>query len=507
MDTSDTRTAVIVAGMGPVGAVLAALLGSRGVPTVVVEPQEQPYPRPRAAVLDIEAIRALAVLPGLPPLDQWATPLARNGAVGPDHRPLFMIEHTALAYGLPQIVRLDQPALETALRAAATATGYVQILAGRRVRDVERHGDRVTALLDDGRRVTAQWLVGCDGTGSTVRAAAGIGFPGETFAEPWLVVDAVVRAGADTTPGVGGAVDGGVSIAYVLDPARPHVAMSQRERWRWEWMLLPGEEPPAMVAAESVRSLVGDWVKPTDVDIERAAVYTFYARMADRWRAGRVLLAGDAAHAMPPFAGLGLGMGIRDAVALAWRLAEAVGEAGDPRLLDGYESERRPDVERSTALALRIGRLVQTRNRTTMRLSRGLLRALAAVPGLTSRLGARPMPARRLDRAVAGPLPDAGRVLPNPWVSVGGGPPVRLDEVIGYRWAYLGHGCDPRTVATGIPPGAVLLALHHPDPAPGCLAIDDLDGLLAGRPGSVTVARPDRFLRGTLHERTGPSPA
>ena len=491
MDTSDpTSTTVIVAGMGPVGAVLAALLGSRGVPTVVIEPQDQPYPKPRAAVLDIEAIRALAAVPGLPPLEAWATPLARNGAVGPDHRPLFMIEHTARAYGYPQIVRLDQPALETALRVAATATGCVQILAGRSVRGVEQDGDQVTALLDDGQRVTGQWLVGCDGAGSTVRDAAGIGFPGETFAQPWLVVDAAVRAGADTSPGVGGATDGGAGIAFVLDPARPAVVMSQRDRWRWEWMLLPGEDPQAMVAADAVRLLISDWVKPADLDIERSTVFTFYARMADRWRAGRVLLAGDAAHAMPPFAGLGLSMGIRDAFALAWRLAEGV--------VDTYEAERRPDIERSTALALRIGRLVQTRNRTTMRLSRGVLRTLAALPGLRSRLGREPAPARRLPRAVAGPLKDAGRVLPNPRVSVEGGPPVRLDEVIGYRWAYIGHNCDPRAVATEIPPGAVLLALHHPDPAPGCRPMTDLDGLLAGPPGSVTVARPDRFLRGTL---------
>jgi 3-(3-hydroxy-phenyl)propionate hydroxylase len=499
VDNSDvTRTAVVVAGMGPVGALLAALLGSRGVPTVVVEPQDQPYPRPRAAVLEIEAIRALAVLPGMPPIEAWATPLARNGVVDRDHRPLFMLEQTARAHGHPQIVRIDQPALEAALRSAAVQTGCVQILAGRSVRGVEQHDDRVTALLDDGRRVTAQWLVGCDGRTSTVRTAAGIDFPGETYEQPWLVVDAAVRAGADTGPGVGGAVDGGASIAFVLDPARPYVAMSQRDRWRWEWMLLPGEDPQAMVADESVRSLIGDWVKPTDVDVERAAVFTFYARMADRWRAGRVLLAGDAAHVMPPFAGLGLGMGMRDVLALAWRLADVVDGDGDPGLLDGYERERRPDVETSTALARRIGRLVQTRSRATMGLSRGLLRTLGALPGLSARLGSKPLPARRLTRGVAGTLPDAGHVLPNPRVSVQGGPPVRLDEVLGYRWACLGHGCDPRTVATGIPRDAVLLAVGHPDAAPGCLPIDDLDGLLKGRPGSVTVARPDRFLHGTL---------
>ncbi|GIE34943.1 3-(3-hydroxyphenyl)propionate hydroxylase [Actinoplanes italicus] len=480
---NDERATVIVAGMGPVGALLAALLGGRGVATVVVEPQHRPYPKPRAAVLDAEAIRALSLVPGLPPAEAWATPVDRNGVMDARHRPLFMTEQTARVFGHPQIARLDQPALEAGLRAAATGTGNVRILAGRSVTAVEQDDDGITAVLDDGGRVTGRWLVGCDGLGSTVRTAAGIGFPGDTYPQPWLVVDASNREPADIAS----------SVAFVLDPARPCVAMSQRDRRRWEWMLLPGEDPDRMAADETVRSLVGAWVDPGGLDIDRAAVFTFHARTAERWRAGRVLLAGDAAHVMPPFAGAGLGMGIRDAAALAWRLADVAGGA-DPVLLDGYERERRPDVEAMTTLASRMGRIVQSRSRTTVRLTRLVLRMLAPLAGL----GARPLPARRLPRSVAGRLPGAGRPLPNPRVSVGGGPPQRLDDVVGYRWAYIGHGVDPRTVTAGIPAGAVLLALDRPDPAPGCLPIADLDGLLTARPGSVTVARPDRFLQGRL---------
>ncbi|WP_203779280.1 FAD-dependent monooxygenase, partial [Actinoplanes philippinensis] len=330
-----------------------------------------------------------------------------------------------------------------------------------------RNGGGVTAVLDDGRRVTGQWLVGCDGVGSTVREAAGIGFSGTTYPQPWLVVDAR-----------GGDVEGGPSVAFVADAARPCVVMSQPGRWRWEWMLLPGEDPQAMTADERVRRLVGAWTDPDGLTIERATVFTFHARMAGRWRAGRILLAGDAAHAMPPFAGAGLGMGIRDAVSLAWRLADAIG--GDTGPLDGYEADRRPDVARTTALSLRIGRIVQSRSRTVVRLIRGLLRTVAAMPGVER----------------AGRRPPARRALPNPRVRVAGGPPTPLDQVIGYRWAYLGHGCDPREVMPAVPDDAVLLALDLPDPRPGCLPITDPDGLLSGRQGTVTVVRPDRFLQG-----------
>jgi 3-(3-hydroxy-phenyl)propionate hydroxylase len=478
---SGDRTTVIVAGMGPVGAFLAALLGSRGVPTVVVEPQDRPYPKPRAAVLDAEAVRALSLVPGLPPVAAWATPVDRNGVMDAAHRPLFMVEQTARVFGFPQVVRLDQPALEAGLRAAATGTGHVRILAGRSVTGVDQDDDGITALLDDGTRVTGQWLVGCDGLGSTVRTSAGIGFPGDTYPQPWLVVDASNREPQDVPS----------SVAFVLDPARPCVAMAQRDRRRWEWMLLPGEDPQRMAEPGTVRSLVGSWADPDALDIERAAVFTFHARTAERWRAGRLLLAGDAAHVMPPFAGAGLGMGLRDAAALAWRLADVAGGA-DPGLLDGYERERRPDVEQMTTLALRMGRIVQSRSRTTVRLTRLVLRILAPL----ARAGSRPLPARRLPRSVAGSLPGAGRALPNPLVGVDGGPPQRLDDVVGYRWAYIGHGCDPRTMITGIPDDAVVLALDHPDPEPGCPAVTDPDGLLSARPGTVTVARPDRFLVG-----------
>jgi 3-(3-hydroxy-phenyl)propionate hydroxylase len=269
------------------------------------------------------------------------------------------------------------------------------------------------------------------------------------------------------------------------------VAMSHPGRRRWEWMLLPGEDPAAMTTPAKVRELVTPWIDPGRLDVQRAAVFTFHARMADRWRAGRVLVAGDAAHAMPPFAGAGLNTGIRDAAALAWRLAGAT----RPEELDAYERERRPDVAKLTTMALRIGRVVQTRHRALSWVQRTFIRGLRTVPGLQTRLGDRPLPARRLPRRLAGGRPRAGQVLPNPLVTVDGGPPVRLDSVLGYRWAFIGHGCDPRPVAR---PGAVLLTLGLEPPPPGCLALTDPEGLLIGRRGTVTAVRPDRFLAGVF---------
>jgi 3-(3-hydroxy-phenyl)propionate hydroxylase len=496
--TTPRDATVVIAGLGPVGGLLAALLGMQGVRTLVVEPNASPYPKPRAAILDIEAIRVLAMIPGLPPLDTWGIPLGRNGVVGPDRRALVMLMHRAVAHGHPQMILLDQPVLEDGLRAALAAMPTVEIVGGRSVTDVEQTDDQVVAVLDDGSRIAAQWLVGCDGGASTVRTQAKIDFGGDTFAQPWLVVNGTTSDRDGT--GVAGTTEPIPAIAFVLDPARPAVAMSSPGRWRWEWMLLPGEDPAAMIEPDAIRPLIAPWTDPDRLTIQRAAVFTFHARMAQQWRAGRVLLAGDAAHLMPPFAGAGLGMGFRDAIALGWRLGQVARGVSDDSLLDGYERDRRPDVAMMTRLALRIGRVVQTRNRAGSLMFRSVIRALRTIPGLQKRLGDRPLPPRRLPRGVAGPLAKAGHILPNPMVRVDGGPPVRLDEVIGYRWAYIGHGCDPRTVAGTDAPDAVHLAIGG-DPGPGCHRLEDLDGLLTGRPGTVTAARPDRFLLGVLPPR------
>ena len=477
-------TEVVIAGFGPVGGILAALLGSRGVPTVVVEPNDEPFPKPRAALLDVESIRLLSSLPGMPPLEKWAAETGRNGVVGPDHKPLITLTLRVKQFGVPQAVFLDQPAMEEGLRTAIATMPSVRVLTGRSVRQVSQTAGEVTSTLDDGTVLTSTWLVGCDGVTSTVRRAAGIGFSGRTFAQPWLVVDGSTDIRGR---GVTGADDDVPEAAFVLDPARPAVAMSHPGRRRWEWMLLPGEDPARMTSPEVLHELISPWLDPARLTIHRAAVFTFHARMADRWRAGRVLLAGDAAHAMPPFAGAGLNTGIRDAIALAWRLAEA----GDPEALDAYERERRPDVAKLTTLALQVGRVVQTRRPGLSRVQRGLIRALHTVPGLQAWLGDRPLPPRRLPRTLAGGGRNAGKVLPNPLVRVDGGAPVRLDAVIGYRWAYIGHGCDPTPYAS---PGAVLLTVGLSPPPPGCLALEDPDGELTARPGTVTAVRPDKFL-------------
>jgi 3-(3-hydroxy-phenyl)propionate hydroxylase len=187
-----------------------------------------------------------------------------------------------------------------------------------------------------------------------VRKACGITFEDLGFEEPWLVVDVLVDDPSKLP----------TANLQICDPARPTTCVLMGEgRHRWEFMILPGETPEATSAPESVEHLLAPWNVADAVRIERTAVYTFRARIAQQWRKGRVLLAGDAAHQTPPFAGQGMCSGLRDAANLAWKLAAVTkGEAG-AAVLDTYQPERAPNLRATIDMAVMMGRMVCTTSR------------------------------------------------------------------------------------------------------------------------------------------------
>ncbi|CUU56388.1 3-(3-hydroxy-phenyl)propionate hydroxylase [Parafrankia irregularis] len=507
-----TTADVLVAGCGPVGAVLAAMLGERAVSVLVVDPAIGTYPRPRAAGLDEEVLRLLVRLRGMAGLLDEVHPSARATFVGPDRRLLLAAGQGPAELGVPVGAFIHQPSLERSLRAGIADLPSVDVRLGVGVSGLRESPDAVQVDLDDGSVVRARWVVGCDGASSTVRTLIGAGYEGTTFAQPWLVVDA-------RSPGP---LPMPADIAFVLDPRRPAVTMPMPGGHRWEWMLLPGEDPARMTRPETVTRLLTPWIDPGTVTIERAAVYTFHARMASRWRVGRVLLAGDAAHTMPPFAGQGLASGIRDAAALAWRLTEVVTGRRDPRTLDDYERERRPQVAAITTRAIRAGRVVQTTSPTRAALLRTTLRTAAHTPGLRQALrSGAARPRTRLPRAARTPRDGgrwAGRVLANPRVRTSAGTTGHLDDLLGLSWALLGLGVDP---GEHLPPqvrrwadrhGAAVVTVTGPGragdiraggPAGKDLVVEDLEGTvlcMRGRHGRarIAVVRPDRYLLGVF---------
>ena len=354
-DVVDCDVAII--GYGPVGATLAGLLAGRGVRTLVIDREVDIYPLPRAAHVDHEIMRIMQELGCADEMLAGMRPNPGMDFLTADHEVLLSMRSPGLtSLGWPASVFINQPLFERQLREAVSRLGATTLL-GSGVAAIDsseaamhEHADRVQLTLDDGSIVTARYVVGCDGARSFTRRTLGIGSHDLEFEEPWLVVDMLINDADSGLPEF---------ALQVCDPARPHTLVPMpAPRFRFEFMLLPGEDPVAMQTPEAVAELTAGWLPAGAATVERSAVYTFHGLITTRWRSGRVLLAGDAAHQTPPFLGQGMCSGMRDAANLAWKLDLVLrGLAGDA-LLDAYQVERESNVRAIIDLSMALGNVI-----------------------------------------------------------------------------------------------------------------------------------------------------
>jgi len=247
-------------------------------------------------------------------------------------------------------------------------------------------GVRPTDRSDaEGHTVEASFVVGADGAGSFVAEALGVRRHDLGFsARPQLVVDFEHRDPDRDLPAL-------QEVSQVLDIRRPHLAGRwSGGRWsRWEFAALAHESREDLEDEAACWQLLRAWgITPEDGRIVRRTVYEFESLLADRWRRGRVLLAGDAAHTMPPFMGQGMCSGIRDAVNLTWKLAAVLAGDADQSLLDTYESERAPHVKSMIEMSMSVGEMVLLTDPEAAARRDELLRAKGApLPPMFPRLG------------------------------------------------------------------------------------------------------------------------
>ena len=359
---------VAVVGCGPVGSIVANLLGRHGISTVVIEAGSKPYDLPRAIHLDHEIMRILqsAGLAG------EVAPHLRQPAGAMD----FGIDLSVIRQ-LQRIVRTDrtgwasdyhfyQPDLEAVLRRGVESHPCVTLLLGHCLERLHQDEDGSTLEVEGPAGPIAlrtRYVLGCDGGRSAVRRQIGVDLDDLGFEEPWVVVDALVD-GPLTMPafkGVPDDIDMQNVMFIVGDPSRPtSVIPGVGKHRRWEFMMLPGETAEDFADGARVRELMSPWINGCPFELVRSAVYRFHALVAKTWQARRVFLVGDAAHQTPPFFGQGLCHGIRDAANLVWKLKLVLDGSAGEALLDSYQMEREPQVRAVIDAAMHRGRYVCT---------------------------------------------------------------------------------------------------------------------------------------------------
>ncbi|MEP0944650.1 MAG: bifunctional 3-(3-hydroxy-phenyl)propionate/3-hydroxycinnamic acid hydroxylase [Rhizobiaceae bacterium] len=353
----DTHYDVAIVGYGPTGATLANLLGQLGVRVFVVDREDHIYDLPRAVHFDDEIMRIFQAA-GI------AEALLKQVRVNPGMR--FVDANGKLlldwprpagisAQGWNTSYRFHQPDLERILRESVSRMENVTALCGHRVSSITQGGDGVKLMVEktaggEPFKITAEYAVGCDGARSMMRSTIGTQMEDFGFREKWLVVDVeLTRPRPDL---------GDHSIQHCGPSGSATYVRGPQNRRRWEIALKPEDEAADLSNADTIWRLIERWISPSDAVLERHAIYEFRSVVAEKWAHGRLFLAGDSAHQMPPFMGQGLCAGTRDAANLAWKLAACIKDGASTRLLESYVNERRPHVSQFVQMSMRLGGLI-----------------------------------------------------------------------------------------------------------------------------------------------------
>lgn len=347
---------MILVGYGPTAAILANLLGSYGWRVDLFERSLAVYDLPRAVHFDGEVMRILQRLNLAEEMETATEPVRGMDLLSADGTVLarYVAPTTPGPQGWYEGYMFHQPDLERTLRKGVGRYPNVHVHLGTEIESIsiDQSGAAVRGTSPSGPVYSvAKFVVGCCGARSITRATIQTDATDFGADKAWIVVD--VKLLRD--PGLPD-----VTVQY-CDPGRPATYVpSPGTLRRFELMLLPGEIASEMVAPERIRSMISRWLQPSDYVMERAAVYTFHATLANRWREGPILIAGDAAHQMPPFLGQGLGSGARDAANLAWKLDLVLRGVAKTSLLDTYQAERSPHVRALIESDLWLSNIIQT---------------------------------------------------------------------------------------------------------------------------------------------------
>lgn len=456
---ADLAADVAIVGAGPVGTLLAILLARRGKRVTLIERWSQHYALPRAVTYDHEIARILATLgidsendPAISFHDElyyWKTR---------DRQDLQIVDwQSQSASGWRVRYWFNQPMMEQRLLAIAEGLPEITLLRGWQGIGLQQDATGVTLSLQrnpeecgpdaESRSLRARFVAGTDGANSFVREALGIENEDRGYFFDWLILDMIPHFDYVASRG------GEPAQWQLCDPARPTTIVpggpgpvpGGPARRRWEFMVLPGESAHDLQKPERAWELLAPWgLTPDNATLERSAVYRFQARWARQWHKGRCLIGGDAAHLMPPFAGEGMCAGIRDAVAMAWRLNGILEGRFGLDVLDSYTSERIAHARHYIDFSQELGQIICIADEAT-----AADRDARMIADLAAR-GGTPVPTdicQLGQGAWCADSPHAGE-LSVQGVVERDGRKGRFDQVVGQGWVLLGHGVDPLAALT-----------------------------------------------------------
>lgn len=487
---------VAVIGYGPTGVTAANLLGALGLKVVVLERDAEVFSRARAISTDEEVVRIWQRIGLADRLKQDMLAERPLDFVDARGRAFISACPTPRGHGHPPQMFIYQPALEQVLRDGVDRYPNVEILLRHECLRLRQSMDgagvelMVLSTEDDSvRRLRAKYVIAADGGSSLTRAQLNVGYEGKTYEDRWVVVDTeMLKPWPDHD-----------RLRFRCDPARPAVdCPTPLGHHRWEFPILPGDDEKHLTTDDAIYAMVAKYgIGRDSIKILRATVYSHHVRFAARFRVGRVFLAGDAAHAMPPWIGQGMAAGVRDAANLCWKLNAVLSGELPESVLDSYETERKPHVKEVTRRAEFVGRIITERRRAVTRVRDSVMPVLNRVPGVSDWLqDSHWIPvAHYADGLQARPRTKAsGHQIPQPWVMGPDGERVRLDDVLGGRWLLLhAHTATPQP-RWDVPGLTVTPAGSRP--AEGTLV--DSDGVLlpwlAGHRVSTLALRPDAYV-------------
>jgi 4,5-epoxidase len=437
------NSTVLIIGAGPTGLGLACGLRRQGISVRVVDSADGPIGTSRALGVQPRGVEVLIRLGALGDLPERAMLVdevkmyVRRRLVS-----TMPLERMGAASGRSPLL-ISQSAVEGELRRRLTEIGG-QVDWGHALVDAEQDATGVTATLhakQGHETVRADWLIGCDGAHSTVRKLAGIGFSGSTVAECFLLADVLANWEADRRV-VTSWTDGGDMISLCPLPGA--------NRWR-----VMGPAPVGTthdLDEDEVQTLINRQLTKCSIyreeeieKIEWLSSFRIHRRLADSYRSGRMLLAGDAAAIHHPFGGQGMNIGLGDAENLAWKLGLVASGRANDQLLDSYQAERRPVASGVVAATTMTTRLVmadtpvirQLRDRVVLPLmnhpkTQNFVWRNSSQLGLHYRGG--PL-ATKPGRFFSGPRP--GERVPDIACQHTDGTPTQLHEALNGRWALL----------------------------------------------------------------------